>query len=100
MTTSQCSKSQPSRRMVSLGGRVLQFGDESRREDVAGWVAKHRTPALGEGAGGGGRRLAAEASGRRSAGRRRDAAEAWSGESAAREKRSARDAVAMAATKP
>jgi hypothetical protein len=33
-------------------------------------------------------------------GRRRDAAAAGSGESAARERRSARDAVAMAAAKP
>jgi hypothetical protein len=46
MTTSQCSKSHPSRRIVSLGGRLLQFGDESCSEDVAGWVAKHRTPAV------------------------------------------------------
>jgi len=104
MTTSQCSKSHPSRRMVSLGGRLLQLGDESRSEDVAGWVAKHRTPAPGDGATDAGRRLAAAASGRRSVGRRRDAAAAeaaaGSGESAARERRSARDAVAMAAAKP
>jgi len=100
MTTSQCSKSHPSRRMVSLGGRLLQLGDESRSEDVAGWVAKHRAPAPGDGAADAGTRLAAVASGRRSAGRRRDAAAAGSGESAARERRSARDAVAMAAAKP
>ena len=101
MTTSQCSKSHPSRRMVSLGGRLLQLGDESRSEDVAGWVAKHRTPAPGDGATDAGRRLAAAASGRRSVGRRRDAAAAGSGKSAARERRSARDdAVAMAAAKP
>lgn len=100
MTTSQCSKSHPSRRIVSLGGRLLQFGDESRSEEVAGWVAKHRTPAPGKGADAAGRRLAAAASGRRRAGRRRDAAAAGSGESTARERRSARDAVAMAAAKP
>ena len=83
-----------------MGGRLLQLGDESRSEDVAGWVAKHRTPAPGDGAAEAGRRLAAAASGRRSAGTRRDAAAAGSGESAARERRSARDAVAMAAAKP
>lgn len=80
---------------------MLQFGDESRSEDVAGWVAKHRIPAPGEGAAAAGRRLAAAASGQRSAGRRRDEdAVAESGESAARERRSARDAIAMAAAKP
>ena len=56
-----------------MGGRLLQLGDESRSEDVAGWVAKHRTPAPGDGAAEAGRRLAAAASGRRSVGRRRDA---------------------------
>lgn len=88
-----------------MGGRLLQFGDESRSEDVAGCVAKHRIPAPGEGAAAAaGRRLAAAASGRRREGRRRDddaaAAAAESGESAARERRSARDAIAMAAAKP
>lgn len=98
MMTSQCSKSQPSRRIVSLGGRLLQFGDESRSEDVAGWVAKHRTlapRAAPAGPATAGRRVAAAATGRRRAGTRRDAAPAWS----ARERRSARDADAMAAAK-
>lgn len=35
-TISQCSKSHPSRRIVSFGGRLLQFGDESLRDDVVG----------------------------------------------------------------
>jgi hypothetical protein len=98
MTTSQCSKSQPSRRIVSLGGRLLQLGDESRSEDVAGWVAKHRTTAPGADAPApAGRRLADAASGRRRVGARRPA---WS----ARERRSARerdaDAIAEARAKP
>jgi hypothetical protein len=38
MTTSQCSKSHPSRRIVSFGGLLLQLGDESRSEEVAGCV--------------------------------------------------------------
>jgi len=62
-----------------LGGRLLQLGDESRSEDVAGWVAKHRTTAPGADA----------ASWRRRVGARRPA---WS----ARERRSARDADAIA----
>ena len=90
MTTSQCSKSHPSRRIVSLGGRLLQFGDESCSEDVAGWVAKHLTLAPGAApavpASPAERRLAAAASGRRRVGTLRDAAPAWS----ARERRSAR----------
>lgn len=80
-----------------MGGRLLQFGDESRSEDVAGWVAKHRTlapRAAPAGPATAGRRLAAAATGRRRAGTRRDAP-AWS----ARERRSARDADAMAAAK-
>jgi hypothetical protein len=39
MTTSQCSKSHPSRRIVSFGGLLLQLGDESRSDEVAGCVA-------------------------------------------------------------
>lgn len=44
MTTSQCSKSHPSSRIVSLGGRLLQFGDGSLSEDVVGRVEKHLVP--------------------------------------------------------
>jgi hypothetical protein len=96
MTTSQCSKSHPSRRIVSLGGRLLQFGDESCSEDVAGWVAKHRTPAPGAAsAASADRRLAVATSGRSRVGTLRDAAPAWS----ARERRSARDADAIRETR-
>lgn len=49
MTTSQCSKSQPSRRIDSLGGRLLQFGDESRSDDVAGCDEKSLAGADGDG---------------------------------------------------
>jgi hypothetical protein len=45
MTTSQCSKSQPSRRIVSLGGRFDQFGFGSLSEEVVALVAKHRIAA-------------------------------------------------------
>jgi len=79
MTTSQCSKSHPSRRIVSLGGRLLQFGDESRSDEFAGCVANRRAAAQGAAAGDGtsaaGRRLPAAASGRR----KREAA-VWRGE--------------------
>lgn len=46
MTTSQCSKSQPSRRIVSFGGRLLQFGDGSFREDVVGRDENDRRPPM------------------------------------------------------
>ena len=79
-----------------MGGRLLQFGDESCSEDVAGWVAKHLTLAPGAApavpASPAERRLAAAASGRRRVGMRRPP---WS----ARERRSARDADAMAEAK-
>ena len=42
MTTSQCSKSQPSRRIVSLGGRLDQLGLGSLREDDVVLEDKHR----------------------------------------------------------
>jgi hypothetical protein len=90
MTTSQCSKSHPSRRIVSLGGRLLQFGDESRSDEVAGCVAKHLAPAAGgaKGASAAGRRLPAAASGRR---KREEAAAAGS-----LERRTKRDADTIA----
>jgi hypothetical protein len=84
MTTSQCSKSHPSRRIVSLGGQLLQLGDESRSEDVAGCV--ERNLACG---GGGVRRCRLEEGG--------DRAERAGGGAAAegRARRSARDAEAI-----
>ena len=42
MTMSQCSKSHPSSKIVSFGGRLLQFGDGSFKDDVVGRVEKHR----------------------------------------------------------
>lgn len=45
MTTSQCSKSQPSRRIVSFGGRLDQLGLGSLSEDEVVLVAKHRAGA-------------------------------------------------------
>lgn len=45
MTTSQCSKSHPSRRIVSLGGRFDQLGFGSLSDDVVELVEKHRTDA-------------------------------------------------------
>ena len=75
-----------------MGGRLLQLGEESRSDDVAGCVAKHRTApraAAGTGEVAAGRRLAAAARGRR---RKREAA-AGSGDR--RERRTARDAIAM-----
>ena len=77
-----------------MDGRVLiQFGEESRSEDVAGWVAKHRNPAPGADAPApAGRRLSVAASGRRRVVMRRPP---WS----ARERWSARDADAIAKAK-
>ena len=75
-----------------MGGRLLQFGDESRSDEFAGCVANRLAAAQGAAAGDGtsaaGRRLPAAATGRR----KREAA-AWRGE--ALERRSARDADAM-----
>lgn len=45
MTTSQCSKSHPSRRIVSLGGRFDQLGFGSLSDDVVELVEKHPTDA-------------------------------------------------------
>lgn len=42
MTTSQCSKSQPSSNMVSLGGRFDQLGLGSLSDDVVARVEKLR----------------------------------------------------------
>lgn len=44
MTTSQCSKSQPSSKIVSFGGRLVQFGCGSLSEEVVGRVEKQRNP--------------------------------------------------------
>ena len=43
MTTSQCSKSQPSSRIVSFGGRLDQLGLGSLREEDVALEEKHRT---------------------------------------------------------
>ncbi|KAM1474907.1 hypothetical protein ACFX2I_030865 [Malus domestica] len=43
MTTNQCSKSHPSRRIVSLGGRIDQLGFGSLSDDVVDLVDKHRS---------------------------------------------------------
>jgi hypothetical protein len=93
MTTSQCSKSHPSRRMVSLGGRLLQLGDESLSDVVAGCVANPLAAAAqgaasGDGPRAAGRRVPAAASGRRM----REAAAA--GRSESLERKIARDADA------
>ena len=40
MTTSQCSKSQPSSKMVSLGGRLDQLGLGSLRDEEVARVEK------------------------------------------------------------
>lgn len=76
-----------------MGGRLLQFGDESRSEEVAGCVAKHLATAAAaargaEGASAAGRRLPAAASGRR---KREEAAAAGS-----LERRTKRDADTIA----
>lgn len=42
MTTSQCSKSQPSSNMVSFGGRLDQLGLGSLREEVVARVERAR----------------------------------------------------------
>lgn len=42
-TTSQCSKSHPSNKIVSFGGLLLQFGEGSLRDDVVRLVEKHLT---------------------------------------------------------
>lgn len=76
---------------------MLQLGEESRSEDVAGCVAKHLTAAPRAAAAGmveaaaAGRRVAAAASGRR-----RTKREAAAGSGDRRERRTARAAIAMA----
>lgn len=80
-----------------MGGRLLQLGEESRSEDDDGCVAKHLTApraAAGMGEAAAGRRVATAARGRRS---KREAA-AGSGDR--RERKTARDAIAMGGKNP
>lgn len=81
MTTSQCSKSQPSSKMVSLGGRFDQLGFGSLSEDEVARVEKARTEEAADGRRR--RRMSAEATAR---GRRR-----WRKERAERGEREERE---------